>query len=182
LKGQSDSDAFYTKIKHPDPLRIYSNLVDNDDINVRDAEDLEPLNTEDFWTRDKSSFVYTAKILPEIRDRYPEAYEEVFDGEHLLPAGVGGENPKENTIWNAVVKAEGGNEEEDTTPASSSSDEDDDDFDTGEEEEEQTREVPSKKQIKKTLDTLSKKSGGEEFSEKQTTAVQKFLKNILSKL
>lgn len=108
LKGTNDNNAFFSYIKSPSQFDIYVNLIENDDIKIRGVEDTEPIKCEDFWRRDKSDFIYTAKILPEIRDRYPEIYDTVFDGERILPAGLGGKDPEAKTIWNSVVEVEEG--------------------------------------------------------------------------
>ena len=107
LTGKSDSQSFYNNVTKQDYLDTYVKLVNSGNVNVRDQEDTEPLNSESFWNRDKSSFIYTAKILPEIRNQYPDTYNKVFDGKQVLPAGLGGRPKNGNTIWNAVEQAEG---------------------------------------------------------------------------
>ena len=111
LTGKSDSQSFYNKVTKQDYLDTYVKLVNSGNVNVRDEEDTEPLNSDSFWNRDKSSFIYTAKILPEIRNQYPDTYQKVFDGEQVLPAGLGGRPKNGKTIWNAVEEAEGGEEQ-----------------------------------------------------------------------
>jgi len=53
--------------------------------------------------------VYTAKILPEVRDRFSDTYSKIYNGDNILPAGLDEKSRKEKdlkTIWNEVEKAD----------------------------------------------------------------------------
>lgn len=112
LRGTNENNAFYSTLKDGKNLQTFAKLVSSKQINLRDDEDFEPLKTSSYWSRPQAQFVYTARILPEIRDSYPETYEKVFDGTNVLPAGLGGKPKNGATIWNAVEQAEEGQEPE----------------------------------------------------------------------
>lgn len=111
LKGTTEQNAFYSKLKDGANVQTFAKLVSSNQVNLRGQEDYEPLKSESYWNRPKAEFVYTAKILPEIRNRFPDSYKKVFDGTKVLDAGLGGKPENGKTIWNAVKDAQGSGDE-----------------------------------------------------------------------
>lgn len=109
------SKNFYMNIKDADQLNTFRLLVDNDDTVFEKGTDAdyEPPATKSYWDRpDKFSFMYTSKILPALRKKFPRVYKQVFDGKNILPAGVDEQSkklPQLKTIWNLVAEAEAQN-------------------------------------------------------------------------
>ena len=93
-------------------LQFFRKLLVNGDLQGIDidGEDIRPMLTQDYWKQpDDATFAYVARILPQIREKYPKCYKKVFNGTSLLPAGTDDaskKNPNAKTIWNEVEKVD----------------------------------------------------------------------------
>lgn len=111
---------FYELIPSGEILQRFAEDVSNKRIELSDAT-FEQSDKKDYWNRgDTQSFLYTARILPELEKKYRKVYEEVTEGSGILPAGLdrvsqrnpikkngNGELEGEKTIWNIVQYTEG---------------------------------------------------------------------------
>lgn len=147
----------YSNIKQNN-MNIFQSMINDGDVNLYTNSDLDPLKLDSYWNQpNMQSFTYTVRILPEIHRRFPDSYKKVFDGSHLLPAGLDQkDNPNVNTIWNVVEEIDSNKEEENS-------------FDKLEEKEKINL---INKELKQIDNTTS-------FSTDQLQTVSKFLSNYL---
>lgn len=163
---------FYKDIENLNGFDWYQTLLNKNSIKFND-QDLEYLISPDFWNRNGGEFVYTAKILPKIREKDRLAYQTIIKDNKILPAGLDEkdrQNPKANTIWNVAEQIDSGeNSDEDEITERTKSYE----FDLTDD------------KIQKALMDISKASfGSTEFtklSKKELETLRRFIKRILKK-
>lgn len=115
----NNGSRFYELISDPEILKIFANDISNKKIELGDVT-IEQSEKKDYWNRgDTTSFLYTARILPEIQKRYKKEYKEITSGNGILPAGLdrvsqrdpyrikNGHEEGKKTIWNIVKYHEG---------------------------------------------------------------------------
>ena len=144
-------------------------------------QDPKPLTSSDFWKKaeGEKAWLYTAKILPILqKDRnYKNAYEEIFDGFRILPAGIDDESKKDplaKTIWNTVEKAYNKIDKND----------DDDQNNKGSVEQKERRNTSSEDSIKNKLNVNAdevKKLGLNPNDKQQMNNLAKFISTIIRK-
>ena len=108
LRAKGD---FYKEVPNIDRFKFFKEIVDNGDVDLPTDEDYKPLTSESYWGQpDKQSFIYVARILPAIRQKYPKLYRKIFNGTDItMPAGLDDASKKDQnkvTIWNEVEKSD----------------------------------------------------------------------------
>lgn len=103
---------FYKLIPDEKTLSNFYSLINEGDIDVSKLvdDDYSAMVSKDYWNReDQQSFIYTARILPNLRREYPKEYKKIFDGVRILPSGLDSaskKDPFKKTIWNIVAQAQ----------------------------------------------------------------------------
>lgn len=125
----NSGSKFYENIPDDETISRFAQDVISGNVELSDVT-MEQSEKADYWNRgDLASFLYTSRILPKVKEEYPEVYKEITEGDQIWPAGLDEQSrrdKKASTIWNAVEQTEAAQRqdaEEDTEDASAEGDE-----------------------------------------------------------